>query len=184
MSGRVGRLDVSQTMLQTLRSEARRREGARHAERGCAQIPSNRSIPAKNPSAQPHGRNAAGAGRGSRNQQPASSTQQRVSSIPASAELLTLKLRYKAPDGDTSQLLEFPLTDAGTSYERSSKDFRFAAAVASFGMLLRDSPHKGKTNWDSTLELATEGKGEDRNGYRAEFVGLIERAKAASRARP
>ena len=99
----------------------------------------------------------------------------------ASKELLTLKLRYKAPDGETSKLLEFPLTDDGKSYERSSRDFRFAAAVASFGMLLRDSPHKGKANWSSTLELAIEGKGEDRSGYRAEFVGLIERAKAASR---
>ena len=96
-------------------------------------------------------------------------------------ELLTLKLRYKAPDGDTSKLLEFPLTDDGKSYERSSRDFRFAAAVASFGLLLRDSPHKGKANWSSTLELALEGKGEDRSGYRAEFVSLIERAKAASR---
>ena len=99
----------------------------------------------------------------------------------SSKELLTLKLRYKATDGDTSKLLEFPLTDDGKSYERSSRDFRFAAAVASFGMLLRDSPHKGKANWSSTLELALEGKGEDRSGYRAEFVSLIERAKAASR---
>ncbi|HEX8296748.1 MAG TPA: von Willebrand factor type A domain-containing protein [Chthoniobacteraceae bacterium] len=99
----------------------------------------------------------------------------------ASSELLTVKLRYKAPDSDTSKLLEFPLTDEGKSYERSSKDFRFASAVASFGMLLRDSPHKGSANWSSTLELAAEGKGEDRHGYRAEFVGLVERAKAASR---
>jgi Ca-activated chloride channel family protein len=99
----------------------------------------------------------------------------------SSKELLTLKLRYKATDGDTSKLLEFPLTDDGKSYERSSRDFRFAAAVASFGMLLRDSPHKGNANWNSTLELALEGKGEDRSGYRAEFVSLIERAKAASR---
>jgi hypothetical protein len=117
----------------------------------------------------------------------ASKTQKPVLSLPKdpkskiASELLTLKLRYKAPDGDTSKLLEFPLTDDGKSYERSSRDFRFAAAVASFGMLLRDSPHKGKANWSSTLELAIEGKGEDRNGYRAEFVGLIERAKAASR---
>jgi Ca-activated chloride channel family protein len=101
--------------------------------------------------------------------------------VKDSPEILTLKLRYKAPDGDTSKLLEFPLTDDGKSYERSSRDFRFAAAVASFGMLLRDSPHKGQANWNSTLELAIEGKGEDRAGYRAEFVGLIERAKAASR---
>ncbi|MEA3208955.1 MAG: Ca-activated chloride channel [Chthoniobacter sp.] len=109
----------------------------------------------------------------------------RVSGEPpqpsASGEMLTLKLRYKAPDGDTSKLLEFPLTDDGRTWERSSRDFRFAAAVASFGMLLRESPHKGAANWNSTLELAVEGKGDDRNGYRAEFVGLLERAKAAAR---
>ena len=71
-----------------------------------------------------------------------------------SPELLTLKLRYKAPDGDTSKLLEFPLTDTGTTWEKSSRDFRFAAAVAGFGMLLRDSPHKGGATWDSIRELA------------------------------
>jgi Ca-activated chloride channel family protein len=48
-------------------------------------------------------------------------------------------------------------------------------------MLLRDSPHKGKTSWSSTLELAAEGKGEDASGYRAEFIGLVEKAKAISR---
>ena len=54
-------------------------------------------------------------------------------------ELLTLKLRYKHPDGDESRLLEFPVTDGGASFGRASADFNFAAAVASFGMLLRDS---------------------------------------------
>ncbi len=48
-------------------------------------------------------------------------------------------------------------------------------------MLLRDSPHKGSANWDMTMELALEGKGEDAGGYRAEFVGLIEKAKALTR---
>ena len=118
-----------------------------------------------------------------------SSTQRRVRVLTSTAspeatpqeeskELLTLKLRYKQPDGDTSTLLEFPLTDAGQTWERSSRDFRFAAAVASFGMLLRDSPHKGSTTWDSALELAVEGKGEDAGGYRQEFIGLLEKAKA------
>lgn len=97
---------------------------------------------------------------------------------PASKEMLTLKLRYKQPDGDTSTLREFPLTDVGLTWERSSRDFRFAAAVASFGMLLRDSPHKGSATWDSTMELAVEGKGEDAGGYRQEFIGLLEKAKA------
>ncbi|MGV3531172.1 MAG: vWA domain-containing protein, partial [Chthoniobacteraceae bacterium] len=96
----------------------------------------------------------------------------------ASKEMLTLKLRFKQPDDDTSTLREFPLTDAGLTWERSSRDFRFAAAVASFGMLLRDSPHKGSSNWDSTMELAVEGKGEDAGGYRQEFIGLLEKAKS------
>ncbi|MCE9610492.1 MAG: von Willebrand factor type A domain-containing protein [Chthoniobacter sp.] len=96
-------------------------------------------------------------------------------------EMLTLKLRYKAPDGDTSKLLEFPLTDAGATWEKSSRDFRFAAAVAGYGMLLRDSPHKGQATWNSIHELAVEGQGDDATGYRAEFLSLLEKAKALTR---
>jgi Ca-activated chloride channel family protein len=96
-------------------------------------------------------------------------------------ELLTLKLRYKAPDGDTSKLLEFPLTDTGATWEKSSGDFRFAAAVAGYGMLLRDSPHKGGATWNSVHELAIEGKGADANGYRAEFISLLEKAQSLRR---
>ena len=95
--------------------------------------------------------------------------------------MLTLKLRYKAPDGETSKLLEFPLTDAGATWEKSSRDFRFAAAVASFGMLLRDSPHKGAATWGATQELALEGKGDDASGYRAEFISLLEKARTMAR---
>ena len=98
-----------------------------------------------------------------------------------SGEMLTVKLRYKQPDGDVSKKLEFPLTDRGATWEKSSRDFRWAASVTSFGLLLRDSPHKGSANWNMTLELATEGKGDDRDGYRAEFVGLVEKAKALTR---
>jgi hypothetical protein len=95
-------------------------------------------------------------------------------------ELLTLKLRYKAPDGDTSRLLVFPLTDPGTSWEKSSPDFRFAAAVAGYGMLLRDSSYRGQTTWESVAEWAREGLAPDVGGRRAEFLGLIEKAKALS----
>jgi hypothetical protein len=98
-----------------------------------------------------------------------------------SDELLTLKLRYKAPDADTSTLREFPLKDSGRRFENSTRDFRFGAAVVGYGMLLRGSPHKGSTNWELVHELAIEGKGEDRDGYRAEFVGLVERARALMR---
>jgi len=99
----------------------------------------------------------------------------------ASSELLTLKLRYKAPDGDTSKLLEFPLTDAGASWKKSSRDFRFAAAVAGYGMLLRDSEYKGNATWKSVRQLALDGKGADANGYRTEFISLIEKAEAVTR---
>ena len=98
-----------------------------------------------------------------------------------SPELLTLKLRYKAPDGDTSKLLEFPLTDTGATWEKSSGDFRFAAAVAGYGMLLRDSSHKGNATWNSVRELAVEGKGSDAAGYRAEFISLLEKAQSLMR---
>jgi len=93
-------------------------------------------------------------------------------------ELLTLKLRYKAPDGDTSKLLEFPLTDARAPFARASADFKFACAVAEFGMLLKDSPFKGTATFDSALELAGEGRGDDAHGYRAEFLNLVAKAKA------
>ena len=72
---------------------------------------------------------------------------------------VTLKLRYKEPDGQTSRLLEYPITDSNHRFAESSNDFRFAAAVAEFGMVLRDSPHKGNATLDSVLELAHEGKG-------------------------
>ncbi len=98
-----------------------------------------------------------------------------------SDELLTLKLRYKAPDGDVSTLREFPFKDTGRRFDQCTRDFRFAAAVAGYGMILRDSPHRGSANWALVHELAIEGKGEDRDGYRAEFVGLVEKARALSR---
>ena len=95
----------------------------------------------------------------------------------ASGELLTLKLRYKDPDGDASKLLEFPVTDAGLAYAKATGDYKFAAAVAAFGMILRDSPHKGDATLAGVIELAQEGVGPDENGYRAEFVGLAHKAR-------
>jgi Ca-activated chloride channel family protein len=103
--------------------------------------------------------------------------------LPASVrnEMLTLKLRYKAPDGDTSKLLEFPLTDGDVTWEKSSPDFRFAAAVAGYGMLLHDSTHRGQTTWDSVAEWASEGLGTDKSGYREEFLNLVKKAKVLAR---
>jgi Ca-activated chloride channel family protein len=95
-----------------------------------------------------------------------------------SDELLTLKLRYKEPDGDTSKLLQFPVTDRGSSWTSASRDFKFASAVAAFGMILRDSPYKGKSTLGGVLELAESGKGHDKEGYRAEFINLVNKARA------
>ena len=88
-------------------------------------------------------------------------------------ELLTVKLRYKEPDGETSRLTEIPVPTLGRKLSETTQDFRFAAAVAQFGMLLRHSSHSGNATWESTLELASEGVGNDPGGYRAEFLELV-----------
>lgn len=91
---------------------------------------------------------------------------------------MTVKLRYKAPETDTGKLIEVPVTDGEKSYARASEDFKFAASVASFGMILRDSEYQGTSSLDGVLELAEEGKGRDESGYRAEFIQLVRQAKA------
>lgn len=88
-------------------------------------------------------------------------------------ELMTVKLRYKHPVGETSRLLSFPVVE-GT--RPPSPDARFAAAVAEFGLLLRDSPHKGRASWGEVLELATSSAGDD--PYRREFLQLVKQASA------
>ena len=94
-----------------------------------------------------------------------------------SDELLTLKLRYKQPDGEVSKKLEFPVNDEGRSFAKATPDLKFAAAATGFGMLLRDSAHKGNLTWDAVAEIATEGKGADANGYRQEMIDLVRKAK-------
>lgn len=104
-----------------------------------------------------------------------------IKTVSPTPELLTVKLRHKAPDGDRSERsYEEPLVDRGApgEYEKASADFKFAAAVAGFGMLLSDSAYKGSTTFDSIAELAQEGKGADASGYRAGFIELVHRARA------
>ncbi len=98
-----------------------------------------------------------------------------------SSEMLTVKLRYKKPDGDKSELIERPVVDDGRQFANASPDFKFAAAVAEFGMLLRDSEFKGSGTLGAVLEWAQEGKGNDANGYRAEFLELVRKAQALKR---
>jgi Ca-activated chloride channel family protein len=95
----------------------------------------------------------------------------------ASDELLTLKMRYKQPDGETSKLMEVPVTDAGKGLIASTNDFRFAAAVAELGMILRGSPYKGAATYASVMELADASRGTDPGGYRKEFVELVRKAR-------
>jgi Ca-activated chloride channel family protein len=94
-----------------------------------------------------------------------------------SAELLTVKFRYKKPDGDKSKLITVPALDQNLKLSKASENFRFSAAVAEFGMLLRDSKHKGESNYDQVIKLASGARGEDSEGYRAEFIRLVELAR-------
>jgi Ca-activated chloride channel family protein len=103
----------------------------------------------------------------------------RTEAAPAgdSDELAFVKLRYKAPDGDRSRLLEVAVEDGAIT---SSTDLTFAAAVASFGMLLRESAHAGSATFDSVLALARDGRGDDESGYRAGFIEMVEAARTIS----
>jgi len=107
-----------------------------------------------------------------------------LSSAASKTELMTVKLRYKEPDGDTSRLIAATAVRSGES--RVTTNTGFAAAVAGFGMLLRDSEHKGQTTYDLVLKLAREHRGDDAAGYRAEFIRIVEMAQrlATSRVKP
>ena len=94
-----------------------------------------------------------------------------------SEETLTVKLRYKKPDGDTSELTERAFTDNGSKFENAPPDLKFAAAVAEFGMILRDSVHKGNGTLGAVIEWAQEGKGRDAAGYRAGFIEMARKAQ-------
>ncbi|CAN5508818.1 VWA domain-containing protein [soil metagenome] len=89
-------------------------------------------------------------------------------------ELMHVKIRYKQPDGHTSKLLEQPLLDRHINFDNSSENFRFSAAVASYGMLLRDSEFKGNATYQDVLAWAIGAKGKDEEGYRAEFIQLVQ----------
>jgi len=89
------------------------------------------------------------------------------------AELLTIKLRYKKPDGFKSILIERPVQGEVMDKNELSDNFRFSAAVAEFGLLLRDSEFKAKSSLEQVVNLANSAKGEDEEGYRSEFIKLV-----------
>lgn len=92
-------------------------------------------------------------------------------------EILTVKFRYKAPDGDVSKLIEHAVEDIQISLAKTSDNFRFAAAVAEFGMLLRNSEFKGQSSFADVVKIAKGAKGDDKQGYRTEFIKLVNNAR-------
>lgn len=108
-------------------------------------------------------------------------TPARPASAAGSDELMTVKVRYKEPDGDTSQLVSMPLRDRSGAV---TPNLGFAAAITEFGMLLRRSEHKGRASWAEAADLARRHRGNDPDGYRAEFVRLVELAAALDRQQP
>ena len=98
-----------------------------------------------------------------------------LTSTASSSELLFVKLRYKPPKATQSRELTQVVTDVVT--RAPSTELTFAAAVAEFGMVLRDSPHKSASSIDSVIVRATRARGSDSHGYRVEFVRLAEMAK-------
>ena len=107
-------------------------------------------------------------------------TYQQVTLKPTASrsnDLLTVRLRYKDPTGTRSRLLSAPVVDQG---ERGSADLRFASAVAAFAMVLRNSEYRGSADYNLVLALARESRGEDEEGYREEFISMVERARTLS----
>jgi Ca-activated chloride channel homolog len=98
------------------------------------------------------------------------------------AELLTIKLRYKQVDGKTSILYEIPVKVKLLPIANCSDNFRFAASVAEFGMVLRDSEFKAGASYDHLLSLAQSARGIDEEGYRGEFIRLVKTAQTIKEA--
>jgi len=102
--------------------------------------------------------------------------------VKANDEILTVKFRYKEPDGDTSKLLESVLRSADLTFDEATNNFKFATAVAAFAMKLRDSESVEGLDYSKIMEQARAAKGDDHEGYRAEFIKMIETAQLISRA--
>lgn len=102
-----------------------------------------------------------------------------LSNASKNGEIMNIKLRYKQPGGDVSKLIGHPVFDA--EHEETSDNFRFAAAVAEFGMLLRNSEFKSNSSFSGVLKLANNAKGKDEEGYRSEFIKLVSKANSISK---
>lgn len=91
-----------------------------------------------------------------------------------SDDILNLKLRYKKPDGDASMLIEKSVKDTQVPFSQTSDNFRFVCSVVEFGMLLRDSEYKGSATYEDAIKLALNARGTDANGYRDEFIKMMQ----------
>jgi Ca-activated chloride channel family protein len=90
-----------------------------------------------------------------------------------SKELMTIKLRYKKPDSETSKLIVHPLVDGNIPLAKTSDNFRWSASVAAFGMLLRESEYINHFTYDQAIALAETARGKDKEGYRIEFINMM-----------
>jgi Ca-activated chloride channel family protein len=106
----------------------------------------------------------------------------RDTAAPASGndsnDMLVLRVRYKLPDASESTRMDIPLADRGGRFAAADADFRFAASVAAFGMILRGSAYQGNATLGWVLDTATGSQGSDRTGYRDEFASLVQKAIA------
>ena len=91
-------------------------------------------------------------------------------------EMVTIKFRYKAPDGNQSKLIVHSVNNESIPFKNVSDNFRFAASVAGFAMLLRDSEYKGSAKFSTVLQMAKSSLGKDEEGYRKEFITLVQKA--------
>jgi Ca-activated chloride channel family protein len=104
----------------------------------------------------------------------------KVKRTSAAAELMFVKLRYKEPDGAKSTLVTIPVANHPVTLENSSENFRWASSVACFGMILRESQFTNGADYDLVLELAQGATGNDPDGYRQEFIDMVEKAKSVT----
>lgn len=103
-----------------------------------------------------------------------------VTKSDLSNEILTVKFRYKKPDGDVSKLIVHPLVDQHVALEKTSDNFRWSAAVAAFGMMLRESDYVKNYSTSEAIQLAQSAKGKDVEGYRIEFINLMKSTPAVA----
>jgi Ca-activated chloride channel family protein len=101
----------------------------------------------------------------------------KTSKTSGADEILTVKFRYKEPTGSQSKLIEHPLIDHAIAFEDASENFRFAASVAEFGMLLNESQFKSQSSFNQVIAIANAAKGVDAEGYRTEFIALVKKAE-------